>query len=369
MEVNMSPTKKNTQTSRKRIGKRQLDLLAELCNALAVSGDEQEVREIVLREVKPLCQQVEVDALGNVLAARMGSGQDRLRVMIAAHMDEVGFMLTQSDGDGQYSFSIVGGIDARQLAGKPVLVGREHIPGVIGAKAVHLTTPEERKTALKLEQLRIDLGPGGAGLAKAGDRAGFATRLSAIGPSIRAKALDNRLGVLNLIELLRSAPENIDLLAAFTVQEEVGLRGARVAAYRFNPQIGIAVDSTPANDLPSYDEDGENTRYNTRLDHGPAIYLMDGATIADRRLADWLMKTAAEEGIPYQIRQPNPGGTDAGAIHKTRAGVPSISVSVPQRYCHSAAGLIRISDWEDTLRLLSAALRRLDSKILTPLEA
>ncbi|MEL7646427.1 MAG: hypothetical protein AAGU04_09220, partial [Anaerolineaceae bacterium] len=269
----MSPRNKTTQSSPKRIGKRQTELLAELCNALAVSGDEQEVREIVLREVKPLCPQVEVDAMGNVLAARFGSGQDKLRVMIAAHMDEVGFMLTQNDGDGQFGFSIVGGIDERQLVGKPVIVGREHIPGVIGAKAIHLTTPEERKSTLKAAELRIDLGPDGAALAKVGDRAGFATRFSEIGPSIRAKALDNRLGVFNLIELLRGAPENIDLLAAFTVQEEVGLRGARVAAYRFDPQIGIAVDSTPANDLPSYDEDGENTRYNTRLDQGPAIYL------------------------------------------------------------------------------------------------
>lgn len=365
----MSPNQKRTQNSRQRIGKRQTDLLSRLCNALSISGDEQEVREIVLREVRPLCQQVEVDAMGNVLAMRIGSGQDKVRVMIAAHMDEVGFMLTQDDGDGLYAFSIVGGVDERQLVGKPVIVGRDHIPGVIGAKAIHLTTPDERKTALRLEQLRIDLGPDGGGLARVGDRAGFATRFSEIGPSIRAKALDNRLGVINLIELLRSAPENVDLLAAFTVQEEVGLRGARVAAYHFNPQIGIAVDSTPANDLPAYDEDGENTRYNTRLDYGPAIYLMDGATIADRRLADWLMKTAEEESLPYQIRQPNPGGTDAGAIHKTRAGVPSISVSVPQRYCHTAAGLIRKADWENTLRLLSAALARLDSKILTPSEA
>jgi endoglucanase len=369
MEVNMSPNKTTPKNSRRKLGKRQTELLRSLCDALSVSGDEQEVREIVLREVKPLCQQVEVDAMGNVLATRVGSAASKVQVMIAAHMDEVGFMLTQDDGDGLFGFSIVGGIDERQLVGKAVIVGREHIPGVIGAKAIHLTTPEERKTAVRLEQLRIDLGPDGGAKAKVGDRAGFATRYTEIGPSIRAKALDNRLGVANLIELLREAPENIDLLAAFTVQEEVGLRGARVAAYHLNPQIGIAVDSTPANDLPSYDEDGENTRYNTRLDHGPAIYLMDGATIADRRLAEWLMKTAEDEGIPYQIRQPNPGGTDAGAIHKTRAGVPSISVSVPQRYCHTAAGLIRRADWENALRLLSAALARLDSKTLTPSEA
>jgi len=171
--------------------------------------------------------------------------------------------------------------------------------------------------------------------------------------------------VINLIELLRHAPENIDLLAAFTVQEEVGLRGARVAAYRFDPQIGMAIDATPAHDLPAYDVDVENTRYNTKLDHGPAIYLMDGATISDRRLAEWLIQTAETENIPYQIRQPNPGGTDAGAIHRTRAGVPSISVSVPVRYAHSAASLIRQEDWANTLKLVYHALTRLTPEILS----
>ena len=128
--------------------------------------------------------------------------------------------------------------------------------------------------------------------------------------------------------------------------------------------MGIAFDSTSANDLPFYDNGEENTRYNTHLDGGPAIYLMDGATIGDRRLIDWLISTAEAEGIPWQYRQPGMGGTDAGAIHKTRAGVPSVSVSVPQRYLHSAAGLVRIDDCVNTLRLLQQALARLDPKIL-----
>jgi len=210
----------------------------------------------------------------------------------------------------------------------------------------------------------MDLGPEGSSKAKPGDRATFATQLEVLGPSIRAKALDNRLGVFNLIELLRHAPENIDLLAAFTVQEEVGLRGARVAAYRFDPQIGLAIDATPAQDLPAYDADMENTHYNTQLDHGPAIYLMDGATISNRKLAEWLITTAEAEGIPYQIRQPNRGGTDAGVIHRTRSGVPSISVSVPTRYTHSAASLIRQEDWANTLKLVYLALTRLTPDIL-----
>ncbi len=357
-------TVKNKKTS-PTLGQEQLDLLTRLCNALAVSGDEQEVRQIVLEEITPYADSVEVDALGNVLATRLGKTEKRVRVMIAAHMDEVGFMLTREDDSGMFEFDIVGGIDARQLVGKHVIVGRDHIPAVIGAKAVHLTTPEERKNALKLEQLRIDLGLDASGKAKVGDRAGFGTQLEFIGPSIRSKALDDRLGVLNLITLLKHAPENIDLLAAFTVQEEVGLRGATVAAYHFNPQIGIALDSTPANDLPFYDMEEENTRYNTRLDCGPAIYLMDGATIGDRRLVNWLVETAKAEGIPWQYRQPNLGGTDAGAIHKTRTGVPSVSVSVPQRYLHSAAGLVRLEDCENTLRLVYAALARLTEDIIT----
>jgi putative aminopeptidase FrvX len=354
----------NTKNTGLKMAKKDLELLTRLCNAVAVSGDEQEVREIVLEQVKPIADTVTVDALGNVLATKLGKGKNKIRVMIAAHMDEVGFMLIKDEDNGIFEFRVVGGIDERQLVGKSVLVGREHAPAIIGAKAIHLTTPEERKVALKVDQLRIDLGPAGSSKVKIGDRATFGTQFQVIGPSLRSKALDDRLGVFNLIQLLKTAPDNIDLLAAFTVQEELGLRGARVAAYTFDPQIGIALDSTPANDLPFYDNGEENTRYNTRLDGGPAIYLLDGATIGDRRLIDWLVSTAEAEGIPWQYRQPGTGGTDAGAIHRTRAGVPSISVSVPQRYLHSAAGLVRMDDCVNTLRLMQQALARLDPKIL-----
>lgn len=348
------------------IGQDQIDLLEKLCNAVAVSGDEHEVRQIVLEAIKLVADDIKIDSLGNVLVTRYGRGDDRVRVMLAAHMDEVGFMLVESNDEaGLFKFVTIGGIDERQLPGKPVIVGREHLPGVIGAKAIHLTTPDERKNTLKIDQMRIDMGLDIGKKVKPGDRATFATQFEVIGPSIRAKALDDRLGVINLIELLKHAPDNIDMLAAFTVQEEVGLRGARVAAYAFDPQIGIALDSTPANDLPGWEPEDENSRYNTRLDHGPAIYLMDSATIADRRLVNLLVTTAKQEGIPWQYRQPNRGGTDAGAIHKVRAGVPSISVSVPQRYIHTAAGLIRMDDWANTLRLVHAALSHITPEILT----
>ncbi len=345
------------------VGDEQLALLERLCNACSVSGDEGEVRAIVLEEVKAFADEVRVDALGNVLVRRGGEGQHPLRVMLAAHMDEVGFMLVDGDEDGLFRFELVGGLDVRQLVGKPVLVGRSHVPGVIGARPIHFTTSAERKHAVSLENLRIDVGPGEGGKVKVGDRATFATRFARLGPSLRAKALDNRLGVATLIELVKHAPGNVDLLAAFTVQEEVGARGARVAAYSLHPDLAVAVDSTPANDLPTWDG-SENVYYNTCLDNGPAIYVSDSSTLSDPRLVRHFAETAQGEGIPYQLRQPGGGGTDASTIHKGRAGIPSISVSVPGRYAHSAAGLARISDWENTLRLLVAALRRLPPALL-----
>lgn len=344
------------------IGAAQIKLLERLCNAVAVSGDEGEIRTIVLEEVRPHAEEIKVDALGNMLVSKRGSGRNRLRVMLAAHMDEVGFMLTANDGDGLFRFETIGGLDVRQLAGKPVWVGREHVPGIIGARPIHLTTAEERERKIPLDALRIDIGLEN-GKVKPGDRATFATRFIRLGPSLRAKALDNRLGVATLIELVKHAPSNIDLLAAFTTQEEAGLRGAKVAAYALDPDLAIAIDSTPAYDLPTHDG-SENVFYNTKIGKGPAIYIADGATLSDPRLVRFMIETAEVERIPYQVRQPGGGGTDAGAIHKQRSGIPSVSVSVPGRYAHTAMGLCRLEDWKNTLRLLHAALRKMTPALL-----
>jgi putative aminopeptidase FrvX len=344
------------------IGNQQIRLLERLCNACGVSGDEGEVRKLVLAEIQGHADEVKVDALGNVLAMKKGSGAHRLRVMLAAHMDEVGFMLVADDGEGLYRFETVGGMDVRQLPGKAVVVGKEHVPGVIGARPIHLTSAEERKQRIPVEALRIDTGPG-TNPVKLGDRAAFATRFQRNGQVLMAKALDNRLGVATLIELLKHAPAEIDLLAAFTVQEEIGGRGAKVAAYAYNPDIAIALDSTPAYDLPDWSGE-ENTAYNTKLGGGPAIYVADRATLSDPRLVRWLVATAESEKIPHQIRQPGGGGTDAGAIHKTRAGVPSITVSVPHRYSHTAISVARLEDWKNSLALLQAALTRLTPDLL-----
>jgi len=363
----------NAENNKIQIGEDQLNLLERLCNAAAVSGDEGEVRKIVLEEIQPHADEVEIDALGNVLAKRIGKGDNKLGVMIAAHMDEVGFMITDKGNKGFYRFDNVGGLDVRQLIGKPVIVGSEHIPGVIGIKPIHLTKHEETQHSPQLESLRIDVGAENSSKVKLGDRATFATKFTRIGESIRTKALDDRFGVATLIELLKQPPENIDLLAAFTVQEEVGLRGAQVAAYSLNPDVAFVLDCTPAYDLPAWEENDsymiggkmkENTQFNTLLGKGPAIYIADRATLSDPRLVRFLEDTAVKHHIPYQFRQPGRGGTDAGAIHKRRAGIPTISVSVPARYIHTPAAIARISDWENTLKLMYTALRQITPELL-----
>ena len=343
------------------IGTAQFKLLEKLCNACAVSGDEGEVRKIVLEEVKPFADEVKVDAMGNVLVTKRGNGKNLPRVMLDAHMDEVGFILVEDEGNGLFRFQIVNGIDPRHLPGKPVLVGKNHAYGVIGMKPVHLIEDGEYKRKPSIDSLRIDLGP--EGKAKPGDWATFATKFKRVGPSIMAKAIDNRIGVATLIELVKSAPPNIDLLAAFTVQEEIGLRGAMVAAYAFDPDLAIVIDSTPARDLPIHDG-SENANYNTKLGLGPAIYVHNRSTIDDPRLVRFLQEIAEAEGIPYQIRQPGGGGTNAGAIQRTRSGIPVVSASVPHRYTHSPISISRVDDWKNTIKLLHTALQKITADLI-----
>jgi endoglucanase len=339
----------------------QIKLLEKLCNAMSVSGDEGEVRRIVLEEVKPHADEVKVDALGSVLVRKKARGKKSLRVLLDAHMDEVGFMIVHDDGEGFYQFQTVGGIDERHLVGKQVIVGKDHIPGVIGAKPIHLTDAGERSHTVDVDSMRIDLGP--EGKAKAGDRATFAAKFKRVGPSIMSKAIDDRIGVAILIELLKNAPEHIELCLAFSVQEEIGLRGARVAGYYFDPDLAIAVDSTPARDLPDFDS-RENYTYNTKLGLGPAIYPAHAPVISDPRLVNFLVEVGAKHKIPHQFRQPGGGGTDAGAIQQARAGVPVVSVSVPHRYTHSPVSVARVDDWKNTLNLLHAALQEMSPALL-----
>jgi endoglucanase len=348
-----------------KIDKSQIDLLERLCNATAVSGNEGEVRRIIIEKLTGIADDISVDAMGNVLVKKLAGKDIRnpLSIMLDAHMDEVGFMIAEDDGDGIYAFEVVGGIDPRQLPGKQVLVGKEHLPGVIGAKPIHLYDDKEDDSSIPLSSLRIDLGPAAAGKVRPGDYATFATKFLLSGSNIFSKALDDRLGVATIIELVKHAPGNVNLLASFSAQEEIGLRGARVSAYTLNPDLAIAIDSTPAHDLPR--EDGEeNAVYNCRFGAGPAIYISDAGTISDPRLIRFLAKTAEDNNIPYQFRQPGGGGTNAGSIHRVRAGIPSVSISVPGRYAHTAVLLSCLEDWQNTLNLAYRALCLITPDIL-----
>ncbi|MBM4423129.1 MAG: M42 family metallopeptidase [Chloroflexi bacterium] len=344
-----------------------LDLLRRLSESVGVSGDEGAARKIIREAVAPLADEVKVDTLGNLFAVKHGPPRAP-RVLLAAHMDEVGFMIVGIDGDGLLKFEAVGGLDDRILLGKPVWVGENRVPGVIGMKPIHLVKGSEVESVVKIDSLRIDIGAtskeGASRMAKPGDRAAFAAMFAELGPTVRGKALDDRAGCAALVEVLRGKNYPVELICAFTVQEEVGLRGARVAGFAANADAAIIIDCTPANDLPLADDGDENTRYNTRLGYGPAIYTHDGSTLHDRRLVKYVSAAAEAKGLPYQLRQPGGGGTDASAIQRSRAGVPVVSVSIPGRYIHSPAAIVSASDFHNTAKLIRAALENWDGKVL-----
>jgi tetrahedral aminopeptidase len=344
-----------------------LDLLRRLSETVGVSGDEGAVRRILRETVTGLADEVKVDTIGNLFAIKHGPPRAP-RVLLTAHMDEIGFMIVGVDGDGLLKFEAVGGVDERVLLGKPVWVGESRVPGVIGMKPIHLVKDRELESVVKIDTLRIDIGAtnkdGACRMAKPGDRATFATAFSTLGPVVSGKALDDRAGCAVLVEVLRGRSYPVELICAFTVQEEVGLRGARVAGFAADAAAAIVIDCTPANDLPPASEEDENFKYNTRLWQGPAVYTHDGSTLHDKRLIKYLISTADSRGIPYQRRQPGGGGTDAAAVQRSRAGVPTVSVSVPGRYIHSPAALVSVDDFHNTARLVRAALENWDGKVL-----
>lgn len=342
-----------------RVTQEQIRLLRSLTEAVGVSGGEEPIRRIIRGEIASLVDELWTDALGNLLAVRRGRGRGRLKIMLAAHMDEVGFMITAIDADGFLGFRQVGGVDRDQILGKSLWIGDDRHLGVIGTAPIHLTSQAERSRKPAVESLKIDLGvesrEAAAARIRPGDRASFATSFRRVGGTLLAKALDDRLGVVTLIEMLRRPPDGVDLMAAFTVQEEIEQIGARVAAQALEPDLAVILDVTPARDLPPHDGT-ENDLYNTRLGAGPAIYAADRASVTDPRLLGLFTETAERSGRPYQIRQPGGGRTDAAAIHLANGGIPCISVSVPARYIHGPIGMARIADWQGTLTLVHEVL-------------
>lgn len=331
-----------------------LKILEALCNEGGVSGDEGAVRELLWREIRDQVDFFKVDTMGNIIARKSAADEGKPRILIDAHMDEVGFMLVEHDSDGFYTFQKVGGIDNRILPGKKVLIGKDKLPGVISATPIHLTGSSERRAPISFDSMRIDTG--GRTTIEPGTRAIFATEFRVTEDTIFAKAIDDRIGVASLVLLAKQKFENIDLWFSFSVQEEIGLRGAKVVARSIHPDAAIVVDATPAYDQPTYNE-AENAFYNAKLGHGPAIYTLDSATVYDRRMVDYFAKVAKLNQIPLQFRQPGGGGTNAGAIYLTDTGIPTISISIPHRSTHSPISMSRLSDWENTMRLLESGLR------------
>jgi endoglucanase len=279
-------------------------------------------------------------------------------------MDEVGLMVTEITADGTLKFSTIGGFDPRALLGKVVQVGTKKLTGVIGAKPVHLLTAAERDRAMSIDAMRIDIGAKKklsiGSKVKIGDRAAFVTEYEELGGTAVGKAFDNRAGCAALIELLRAQPYPFDLYAVFSVQEEVGLRGAQVAAYHVQPDVALVLECTPAYDLPNE----KDVSPNVALGQGPSIYVMDRGTIQDPKLVAHITKTAVAHNIPYQVRQPGGGGTNTAVIQRAHAGVPAATIAIPGRYAHTPSMMINLEDYANVVKLAEAVLRGLTPALI-----
>jgi tetrahedral aminopeptidase len=342
------------------------ELLKQLTEAVGVSGAEKEVRLLLRDLIADHVDEWSVDPMGNLLATKRGTGQYSMRVLVDAHMDEVGLLVKDIDSQGMLKFTTAGGFDDRALLGKVVQVGPKKITGVIGARAVHLVKSGEYKKIVNTDSMRIDIGAKNKDAASTkvnvGDYAAFVTPYEEIesGRTAIGKAFDNRCGCAALVELLRGERFPFDLITAFTVQEEVGLRGAKVAAYASKPDAAFVLECTPAYDLPNKDDVSPNVA----LGKGVSIYVMDRGTIQDPRLVAHLMATAESQGIPFQIRQPGGGGTNTAAIQRTHAGVPAATMAVPGRYAHTPSMMISLDDYHNLVRLADAALRDLSPDLI-----
>lgn len=318
-------------------------LLEKLCNADGVSGDEGEVREIIKTNILKYADEIIVDSMGNILAKRNGKNHEK-KVMVSAHMDEVGFIISGITKEGYLEFKCVGGIDTRVIISKKVRIGKKKTKGIIGIKAVHLTTEDERKKVPKESELYIDIGAKDADDAKKyvelGDYAAFDTEYEKLGTkSIKAKAIDDRVGCYILANLIKKEPI-YDTWFCFVVQEEVGLRGAKIAADRINADIALVIEGTTCCDVPGAKEH----EYVTKMGGGAAISFMDRTTIVEKSYCDWLYNLAYDNNIPVQYKKMASGGNDAGIIHLSGTGIKTASISVPCRYIHSPASVASLDD-------------------------
>lgn len=331
-----------------------LKTLTDLCALSGVSGCEDEVRDYIMNRIVSHADSIRVDTMGNLIAFKHGWKRSGNKLMMVAHMDEVGLMVQCITEDGYLKFDTVGGIDRRVLIGKRVSVGHAGVPGVIGLKAFHLGSAEEHKKTPKLSEFYIDIGTETAAEAKAlvsvGDVVTFESDAVEFGDSmIKAKAIDDRIGCAIMLELLqRSLP--MDCTFVFTVQEEVGTRGAFGAAFSVTPEIALVLEGTTAADLPSLEEHKKVCVPG----RGPVIPFMDGGTVYDRELFELLRRLAEENHIPWQTKHFISGGTDASAIQRSKEGVRVAGISAAVRYLHTPSSVVSIRDYSHMCSLTRA---------------
>lgn len=331
--------------------------LENLCLLDGISGDEGRVREYIISRIKDKAK-YSVDNIGNVIAFVKGKIASDKKLMISAHMDEVGFIVTYINEDGTLKISPVGGIDPRVVFGRRVKVG-EGILGVVGGKAVHNLTAEERKKAVTFEKMCVDIGVDSKKeaqkLVRLGDSVSFVSEFISFGDEfIKGKAIDDRAGCAIMLALIDEGIE-YDAYFTFVVQEEIGLRGATCAAYAVAPDYAIVLEATTAADIPS--ASGEKRVCSLR--NGPVVSFMDRHTIYDKQLYDLAFDTAEKCGIPCQTKTMVAGGNDAGAIHVSRSGVKTAAVSLPCRYLHSPSCVIHKDDLENAYILVKNLLDRI----------
>ena len=341
-----------------------LELLQRLTEPIGVPGAEDEVRAVIENLVRPYVDELRVDALGNLMATRRGSGA--VRLMLDAHMDEIGFMVSYIEENGFLRLAPLGGWDARIIPSHLVTVitdAGDRVAGVVGSLPPHVLDDEERRKPPVMEDLFVDIGASSAKeVAALGIRVGSPAVIAYPGVRLQGsrvamRALDDRAGCAVLIRVLerlaREEPE-VTVVANFAAAEEVGLRGAQTAAFQIDPDLALAVETTVAADVPGV----RPSRQPTRVGGGPAITVADRSLIADRGVVRALVETAESAGIPYQYKLPSFGSTDAGAIQRSRGGVRAGVVSIPARYIHAPFSLIDLNDFEHTVELVTAFVRR-----------
>lgn len=331
-------------------------MLKELCLLNGTSGDEKIVCDYIVNEIKDYCE-YEIDNLGSIIALKKGKKKPEKKVMLCAHMDEVGFIITDIDDNGYLSFDAVGGIDAKVIAGRSVTVNG--VNGVIGLKPVHLLTDDEKGTAPTIKSMKMDIGAKNREDAlkyvHPGDYAYFCSDYTEFGDGfIMSKALDDRIGCMLLIELIKSELE-YDTYFCFNVQEEVGLRGAACTAYQVQSDVSVILEATTAADLCGV-TGGDRVCV---LGDGAVISFMDGRTIYDKELYALARKTADDNNIKTQTKTAIAGGNDAGAVQSSGKGSKVLAISLPCRYIHSGASVVKKSDIEETRNLLNKLLPKL----------